>query len=221
MTDIFISEIFHSVQGEGVFQGIPMVFVRFQGCSLGCEWCDTKYTWPKGKTSRKVEHIVEQVSGMIPSSEWVCITGGEPLEQPEAFAKLVYSLTPRFKVEVETSGLVKLPLDPLFSRVNSWIVDLKPISAKVKLSQVYTDFERLRKQDQLKLVVKDPDDLQHASSVLYTFPTKAIVLVSPVFDNRGKLDIGFANTCVEFCKQNNYRLSVQIHKFLWGMKRGV
>ena len=221
MTDILISEIFHSIQGEGIYQGIPMVFVRLQGCSLGCDWCDTKYTWPEGKTATTVEKVQDTVLDMIHSDGWVCVTGGEPLEQPEAFAKLVFSLTPKFKVEVETSGLVKLPPDPLFSRVDSWVVDLKPISAKAKKSQVCTDFERLRKQDQLKLVVKDQQDLQYTSRILRTFPTKAVILVSPVFSGRGQLDLGFTNICVEFCKQNNFRLSLQIHKFLWGMKRGV
>jgi len=45
-----VSEIFYSIQGEGLNQGIPFVFIRFSGCNLRCEWCDTKYAWEGWRT---------------------------------------------------------------------------------------------------------------------------------------------------------------------------
>lgn len=68
-----VNEIFNSVQGEGVLNGLVSTFVRLQGCTVGCPWCDTKYTWEKGGTRMRTEDIVNACV-----SHHVVITGGEP-----------------------------------------------------------------------------------------------------------------------------------------------
>lgn len=68
-----VNEIFNTVQGEGVWIGTPASFIRLQGCTVGCPWCDTKYTWKKGGTRMEVSEIIEQVQ-----YKHVVITGGEP-----------------------------------------------------------------------------------------------------------------------------------------------
>src|SRR5579875_3241805 len=77
-----ISEIFYSIQGEGVLAGVPSVFVRTSGCNLRCTWCDTPYTsWnPEGK-DQSLEQISETVYGF--GAKHVVVTGGEPMIAPE------------------------------------------------------------------------------------------------------------------------------------------
>lgn len=73
-----VSEIFRSVQGEGLLTGIDSVFLRTSGCNLRCQWCDTDYaSWiPEGPV-RRWEDIAEQVDDY--DVEHIVITGGEPL----------------------------------------------------------------------------------------------------------------------------------------------
>lgn len=234
MVTVRISELFNSIQGEGIYSGVPMVFIRFQGCSLGCGWCDTKYTWPEESKRMKtytVPLLLKELEYRRDQGlKWTCITGGEPLEQPEAFGQLVQGLRRLdFQIEVETSGLVELPYgtgllgdycNP-FEDVHSWVVDLKCPGSEAVKKPVLGDLRRLRPQDQLKAVVKDQEDLQFVKKTLLIQPTKAQVLISPVFDGRGKLNTEWAQTVAGFCIKEGYRLSLQIHKFLWGMKRGV
>src|SRR5713226_7503377 len=85
-----VSEVFASVQGEGVSVGTPSVFVRLQGCSVGCVWCDTKYSWAaSGGYETTLDALVAQIASL--NVENVVITGGEPLEHP-AFASIVSAL---------------------------------------------------------------------------------------------------------------------------------
>ena len=75
---MFISEIFHSIQGEGLLTGVPSVFIRTSGCNLRCRWCDTPYTsWSPDGKERSVDEIMADIAG-FPSRHTV-ITGGEPL----------------------------------------------------------------------------------------------------------------------------------------------
>lgn len=95
-----VNEIFHTVQGEGVLAGSPSTFIRLQGCTVGCPWCDTKYTWLKGGTRMTVKEIVNQVR-----HPHVVITGGEPTMYN--LDGLIYGLrakqSRRF-IQLETSG---------------------------------------------------------------------------------------------------------------------
>ena len=96
---INIAEIFYSVQGEGTFTGVPTVFIRLQGCSLGCTWCDTKYTWQELKvgTATNTDAVLEEVEKLHPSlrtspKPMICITGGEPLQHNLDNYKVSYDL---------------------------------------------------------------------------------------------------------------------------------
>ena len=99
-----VSEIFHSVQGEGTRAGRPCTFVRLQGCTLRCTWCDTPYALD----SRIHEHdmSVGQILDRIQEigCGFVEFTGGEPLEQEEVFDLMRELCDKGYEVAVETGG---------------------------------------------------------------------------------------------------------------------
>ncbi|KLU59097.1 7-carboxy-7-deazaguanine synthase [Peptococcaceae bacterium CEB3] len=94
-----VNEIFESIQGEGIWSGIPAAFVRLEGCNLRCRWCDTKEAWSGGNASRlTAAEILTAVN-----FELVIVTGGEPLlhDLTELFLTLQQAGK---KVHVETNG---------------------------------------------------------------------------------------------------------------------
>src|SRR5258708_34877276 len=115
-----ISEIFASVQGEGVTIGTPSAFVRLQGCSVGCTWCDTKYSWAStGGREMTLDAVLAEVAST--GLENVGVTGGEPLEHP-GFVDVVDALKAAGRrIEVATAG----PQVPPSSAVDQWDVSLK------------------------------------------------------------------------------------------------
>lgn len=130
--DIKVSEIFHSIQGEGSTMGKPSIFLRLQACNLMCggrgtekdgklhngaTWrCDTIEVWLKGekwKVGDLAEYLTDRFSQHLKSGSQLVITGGEPMLQQEAFSDLVMEIRekmpviqPYFRVEVETNGTI-------------------------------------------------------------------------------------------------------------------
>jgi len=163
---------------------------------------------------------------------WYCITGGEPLMQEPELHRLVNGIkggrdTGDNKIEVETNGT--LPPPKWFSRVDSWVLDIKTPSAGqhvVNQGMVLEAWrDKLRRVDQVKFVVETSDDLDFVRSVLYARHFSSTVLISPVVHNRfdsGEwfsgseftYDYKFIQEVLNFVLKNNLRLSVQIHKFL-------
>lgn len=114
-----ITEVFYSLQGETRTAGLPTVFVRLTGCPLRCQYCDSAYAF-SGGTVRTLDDILEQVAGYKP--RYVCVTGGEPLAQPNAIPLLKQLCDAGYEVSLETSGALDISaVDPRVSRV----VDLK------------------------------------------------------------------------------------------------
>lgn len=120
-------EIFASLQGEGPSAGRPSVFVRLSRCNLACTWCDTAYTWRfagPGAFERKANQVTLSEDDTAERIRALCqdrlvVTGGEPLLQAPALARLL-TLLSGMHVEIETNGTVAPPptLDALVDQYN-------------------------------------------------------------------------------------------------------
>jgi len=214
---INISEIFPSLQGEGVFTGLPTTFIRFAGCNFcestldspphPCKWCDSPTSWYQDRGKHmSVEQILNEV-GKI-GIKRVCITGGEPLFQREGFKLLCRGLVRlEYWIEIETNG----SLPPYMWTPLHWVVDMKcPSSGNDKYNE-YLWLAKLRSTDQVKFVVQDRQDFEFALSVLKEHPTKARILFSPVWE---KLDGKELAQWLIDERLDKYRLSMQVHKWL-------
>jgi len=232
-----VNEIFYSLQGEGLLTGTPTVFIRLQGCNLYpdrcCVWCDTSYAQEVNSGLEIAsKDIVEKCINLIgdPTNFWVCITGGEPLLQEEDLFILVRDLkSRRFKVEIETNGTITKPR--WWTRVNSWSVDLKCPSSGVSDLALIKDWIDIKAEDQIKFVVGSKEDLAFARRIIQDRSNKnPTVLVSPVArllhkTNLDEDSVGWdqdwLQEVAEFCKDTKVNFSLQLHKLIWGNKRGV
>lgn len=224
---MLISEVFHSVQGEGRHVGVPSVFIRTSGCNLRCWFCDTPYTsWTPEGESRSVDSLLEQTAAW--ECEHVVITGGEPMLVQE-----VVDLTQRLKarghvITIETAGTVWLPV----------ACDLMSISPKRANSTPHGAWaqrheERRHRPDvirrlisaydfQLKFVIDAPSDVQDVEDWLTEFPEVApsdIYLMpqgtqlDTLQDKQSWIEAAAA--------RRGWRLSPRLHIELFGNTRGT
>lgn len=209
-----VNEIFFSIQGEGTRVGRPCVFVRLTGCPLRCVWCDTAYAFHEGEP-RSIGEIVDEVAAH--PSRLLCLTGGEPLAQPEAFDLVRRLLDEGWEVIVETSGHVSLArLDPRAAAV----MDVKAPGSGESEKMDWANLDRLRAKDEAKLVLSGREDYEWARALVRDarLAERCTVLFSPV---HGQLDPG---TLGRWILQDALpvRLQIQLHKVLWpGVERGV
>ena len=229
-----VNVMFHSIQGEGVYQGVPMVFIRLQGCNLlnHCRWCDTSYAWDGSKgTEYTLEEMEVQIAKFHPHyKDWYCITGGEPLFQEEALHQLVKKLKNfGMRVTIETNGSIRKPY--WWTLVDSWSTDIKCPSSGVCGVSLVDDWFSMRVEDQVKFVVGTKEDLDFARKIIDSkVAYNPVVLVSPVSNillNKKEKTIEeywfkpWLQEVAEFCKEMRVRYSLQLHKIIWGDKKGV
>ncbi|MDO5861791.1 MAG: radical SAM protein [Thermoplasmata archaeon] len=206
-----ICEIFRSIQGEGLQMGLPTVFVRAVGCNLRCSWCDTGYSF-EGGTEMTLDEIVSQV-GDCPR---VCLTGGEPLIQPEMPELISRFLDAGKQLDIETNGSVDLsvvPDDPdiLIS------MDIKCPSSGMNDRMLLSNVDRLGPRDQLKFVIADDGDLDYAVDFVKARRPNTNVIFGPV-GGTDRMQRLVERVLVEGI---DVRVLPQLHKIIWGSKTGV
>ncbi len=208
-----VTEIFFSLQGEGTRAGRPCVFVRFTGCDLRCGYCDTAYAF-HGGVERTQAEILEEVARH--PCRFVLLTGGEPLLQRELPGLARALLERGYEVAVETHG--QRPTAALPAEVIR-ILDVKTPGS----GEVATDFgfvDGLRPHDELKFVVCSEADFRWSLEVIqrHALERRAHLLFSPVW---GQVDLkDLARWLLE--SGIDARLSLQLHKVIWGpTARGV
>lgn len=208
-----ITEVFYSLQGETRMAGLPTVFVRLTGCPLRCQYCDSAYAF-SGGTLRTLDSILEQVAGFKP--RYVCVTGGEPLAQPNALPLLQRLCDAGYEVSLETSGALDIAgTDTRVSRV----VDLKTPGSEESHRNRYENIEQLTRNDQVKFVICSREDYDWAVSKLiqYNLAERAgEVLFSPSHHQVNASDLA------DWIVADNLpvRFQLQLHKLLWNDEPG-
>ena len=209
-----VNEVFFTIQGEGSRAGRPCVFVRLTGCPLRCVWCDTAYAFHEG--TRRDEGELAAELRRFPS-RLVCLTGGEPLAQPDAFPFVTRLLDEGWEVVIETSGHV--PIGPLDPRAVA-IMDVKTPGSGESRRMEWSNLDQLRVADEVKFVIDGRADYDWARDVVLgrNLAERCTVLFSPV---HGALDPGTLGRWI-LDDGLGVRLQVQLHKVLWpGVTRGV
>ncbi len=207
-TQLRISEIFYSIQGESALVGWPTVFIRLTGCPLRCHYCDTTHAF-KGGERLSLTEILTKVKAY--PARYITVTGGEPLAQPQCIALLTLLCDEGYLVSLETSGA--LDIEPVDSRVMT-ILDLKTPSSGECEKNLYSNIPFLKVTDQIKFVVETRADFDWACDTIrqYQLEKCCELLFSPVWE---KLAPGLlADWLLE--SGIHARLQVQLHKILWG-----
>jgi 7-carboxy-7-deazaguanine synthase len=207
-----LTETFHSLQGEGPLTGIPMFFVRTNGCNLRCRWCDSKYTFSGGR-----EIALASILADVGNSweHWICFTGGEPLIQrdAEAFVKGVVDMGK--SVLIETSGSVSIEKFVIYP--NTVIdMDIKTPSSGESGSLLEKNLSFLRKSDYVKFVIEDLQDYNFAKEFLYRIPEGVRKIFQPCYGTDMKW---IAENIIS--DRLDVALMTQLHKQIWGEIPGV
>ncbi|MEG0281408.1 MAG: 7-carboxy-7-deazaguanine synthase QueE [Morganella sp. (in: enterobacteria)] len=216
-----INEIFQTLQGEGVFTGVPAIFVRLQRCPVGCSWCDTKHTWEQdpekicsadmmmNKTqeddrwaSLSAQDIIMQFSAQGYTARHVVITGGEPC---------LYDLQPLtaaleaqgWQCQIETSGT-----QPVSCSEKTWVT----VSPKVNMRGGYDVLtSALIRADEVKHPVGRQRDIDELDLLLAKLPSGEypVVALQPISQKPAATEL-----CIKTCIARNWRFSMQTHKYL-------
>ena len=207
-----ITEIFHSLQGESNTVGVPTAFVRLTGCPLRCTYCDTEYAFYGGEW-RSIASVVALVADL--GTRYVCVTGGEPLAQPNSRTLLSRLCDLGYRVSLETSGAIDARLvDPRVVRV----LDVKTPGSGEAARNFLPNLASLRSHDLVKFVICDRADYDWSCAFLadHDLASRAEVLFSPSY---GELE---ARQLAEWVLADRLpvRFQLQLHKILWGSEPG-
>lgn len=218
-----VSEIFASIDGEGLFSGCLASFIRLCGCNLRCRYCDTKYAFNtrEGRLT-DLETIINHVKEI--GYKHVTLTGGEPLLYEESKDLVLGLLKEGFILNIETNGSIEVDYFTNLKNVTV-TMDYKTPASGEESKMLVGNISKLREQDVLKFVLSEKD-FDRVESVLLDTRPKCQVYLSPIFGQ-------CKNTAlVDFLKRlgkyshlgdmTNYRVQVQLHKYIWPPEmRGV
>lgn len=207
-----LTEIFYSLQGEADTAGIPTAFVRLTGCPLRCQYCDTAYAFHGGEWWQ-LAAILERVAEF--GAHYVCVTGGEPLAQPNCLALLSALAEAGHRVSLETSGAMAIEaVDPRVIRV----VDVKTPGSREEHRNRYEQLALLRPEEQIKFVLCDRADYDWSRGKLASLRLveRCQVLFSPSHEQLP------ARQLADWILADRLpvRFQIQLHKHLWGNEPG-
>ena len=224
-----INSIYRATEGEGVFVGRPQIFVRYQGCAIGCLNCDSKDTWDFNKEMGiELQEILDRVhsEGHNGSIKNVSITGGDPLHPshvPHVLA-LVKALKVRgYFINIEAAGT--RVVDEIFDLVDYISFDMKTPSTGVKtpIKNIQKMNSQYQGKFQLKAVVFDKVDFD---AVMETFKSLSISesalnfpwVLTPCFNNEEEFPLQRFINVIDWNEKNgaHFRVIGQQHKWIFG-----
>lgn len=215
-----INELFETIQGEGSFTGQPSIFIRLQGCPVECSWCDTKHTWPinlddkvsanvmlaeveesQSWADMSVDEIIVLVKVQGYRAKHIVITGGEPCMVDLtplclAFEALDYSC------QIETSGTFEIQTSE-----KCWVT----VSPKINMRG---GFKILPSAMQRANEIKHPIATEQHIDELKALLKEHNITQTPIFLQPISQKTRATELAIETCIANNWRLSVQVHKYL-------
>lgn len=224
-----LAEKFKSIQGEGVFAGTPMAFIRLTECSVGktiCQHCDTDFDRAYVSQGGGLYYVPELIQWARPFKH-ICITGGEPFDHD--LAELIsVARTADIAVHIETSGTILPPLDLNLSDVHicvspkpGWLDEMIELATEIKVIVHALDGGLGSEDGLIRLKTANSHDLVGRKN--FTWPTleharywarRKVVFLQP---RNGKFEVEQNNLrlCEELVRQYpELRLSVQMHKIL-------
>lgn len=244
MEKLVVNEIFESIQGEGIYTGADMTFVRFAGCSVGCIWCDTKYAQgQEDATKRDIENLFIQIASLRPPR--VCFTGGEPLEQDhDTLSQLAAKLVDRgLDCHTETSGTI-MPSEALVPEIKFWSISPKlsnagnAARAKTIAYDLHTMYRSIVDEGsgrgQWKFVIRTEKDVKEVLGFVWQMFEDMCdwpIVLQPM----GQNDLSIVDyypsyfelmtkikTWAElYLDGYDWRVMPQLHRLMWGDERGV
>ncbi|MCF7363828.1 7-carboxy-7-deazaguanine synthase QueE [Vibrio diazotrophicus] len=216
-----VNEMFETIQGEGVFTGVPAVFVRLQECPVGCAWCDTKQTWEANEQdqqsfdqvivktgdspnwcSASAQQIIAMYQSQGYTAKHIVITGGEPC---------IYDLVPLTQAfeeigcqcQIETSGTFEVR-----ATKDTWVTVSPKVAMKGKLPVIES---ALLRANEIKHPVATDKDIENLDQLLQSanVPESTVIALQPISQKPRATQL-----CIDTCVARNWRLSIQTHKYL-------
>lgn len=213
--------MFETIQGEGVFTGVPAVFVRLQECPVGCAWCDTKQTWEANEQdqlsfdqiivktgdspnwcSASAQQIIAMYQSQGYTAKHIVITGGEPC---------IYDLVPLTQAfdeigcqcQIETSGTFEVR-----ATKDTWVTVSPKVAMKGKLPVIGS---ALLRANEIKHPVATDKDIENLDQLLQSanVPESTVIALQPISQKPRATQL-----CIDTCVARNWRLSIQTHKYL-------
>ncbi|WP_246036934.1 7-carboxy-7-deazaguanine synthase QueE [Thalassotalea litorea] len=220
MSQYKINEMFETIQGEGSFTGQPSIFIRLQGCPVGCSWCDTKHTWeidPEREVSAPVmlsknaetdewaEFSIADLLQTIAENGWqakhIVLTGGEPcMVDLEPLCRVFEESG--FSIQVETSGTFEVLVSP-----KCWVT----VSPKVNMRGGYKVLgSAMQRANEIKHPVATEQHVDDLKALLVEHQvTDTPVYLQPISQKERATQLA-----IDTCIANNWRLSIQVHKYI-------
>ncbi len=216
-----VNELFQTIQGEGFYTGVPAIFIRLQGCDVGCAWCDTKNTWDIDPDKQSPLHeltdhsddssswaevsaqgMVDEIKRLEYTAKLVVITGGEPcMADLRELTTLLHELG--FYTQIETSGTY-----PILTDKRTWVTLSPKVNMRGGKVVLHSALERANEIKHPVGREKDIEQLDELLAQLTSLADKTICL-QPISQKASATEL-----CSRVCIERNWRLSVQVHKYL-------